>query len=318
MGVLHLTEQDVEQLVDMRTALDALAEAFQRLASGEAMNVPRVRATGSGIVLHTMSAAADYLGLVGYKAYTTTRRQAHFHLALFDQASGAQVAWIEANRLGQLRTGAASGLAAGSMARPGVAEMGLFGSGFQAETQLEALAAVRPLKRVFVYSRHEERRIDFAERMAQRLRIDVTPVDRPQEAAEELPIVVAATTSREPVFDGHGLAEGAFVCAVGSNSWKRAEIDSTVVRVADNIVCDSVAACQSEAGDFADALEKGIFDWRRAVDLADVLTGHAVGRNSPDSITLFKSVGLAIEDVALGAVLVERARAQGVGREIEL
>ena len=315
MGMLYLTEQDVEQLVDMPAALDAVAGAFEHLARGDAMNVPRVRAMGKGIVLHTMSAAADYLGLVGYKAYTTTRERAHFHLALFDQQTSEQLAWIEANRLGQLRTGAADWRPAW---RGDAVELGLFGTGWQAEAQLQALAAVRPLKRAFVYSRHEERRISFAERMSEQLEIEVVPVDRPQEAAEDLPIVITATTSREPVFDGNGLAEGTLVCAVGSNSLKRAEIDSTVIRLADNIVCDSVVACQAEAGDFVDALEKGIFDWRRAVDLADVITGQAVGRNTPESITLFKSVGLAVEDVALGAVVLQRARALGVGRHLEL
>src|SRR3569623_660833 len=154
--------------------------------------------------------------------------------------------------------------------------------------------------------------------MSAQLSIEGTPVDRPQEAAEDLPIVVTATTSAEPVFYGSWLAEGAFVAAVGSNWLKRAEIDSKVVRRADNIVCDSIEACRHEAGDFTDALEKGVFDWSRAVELADVVAGRAVGRSKPESITLFKSVGLAIEDVALGAKLLELARAQGVGIELPI
>ena len=128
--------------------------------------------------------------------------------------------------------------------------------------------------------------------------------------------MITATSSRAPVFDGNDLAEGALVCAVGANWLSRAEIDSTVVRRADNIVCDSVKACQAEAGDFVEALEKGIFDWSRAVDLADVLSGRATARNTRDSITLFKSVGLALEDVALGAKLLQRAREKGVGCEL--
>jgi len=152
--------------------------------------------------------------------------------------------------------------------------------------------------------------------MSAQLGIEVRPVDRPQDAAEELPIVVTATTSREPVFDGNCLAEGALVCAVGSNWLNRAEIDTTVVRRADNIVCDSIKACQQEAGDFVDALEKGVFDWARSVELADVLAGRATGRNNRDSIVLFKSVGIALEDLALGAQLLERARQQGVGTEL--
>jgi ornithine cyclodeaminase/alanine dehydrogenase-like protein (mu-crystallin family) len=318
MSVLYLQETDVLRLLDMRLAIDAVEEAFRRLAAGDASNVPRVRAIGPQMVLHTMSAAADYLGMSGWKAYSTTRQGARFHLGLYDQLSGALLALVEANALGQLRTGATTGVAVQWMADVNTTEAGLFGAGYQAETQLAAVAAVRPLKRVYVYSRQEERRQAFAERMSQRLDLEVTAVDRPQEAAEELALVITATTSREPVFDGNCLAEGALVCAVGSNWLNRAEIDSNVVRRADNIVCDRIEACQREAGDFVDALEKGVFDWSRAVELSDVVSGRAVGRSRPESIALFKSVGMAIEDVALAAQLVKLARAAGVGVELPL
>jgi ornithine cyclodeaminase/alanine dehydrogenase len=318
MGVLYLQETDVLRLLDIRLAIDAVEEAFRRLANGDAMNVPRVRAITPQMVLHTMSAAAPYLGMSGWKAYSTTRQGALFHLALYDEQSGALVALVEANALGQLRTGATTGVAVQWMADPGTTELGLFGTGYQAETQLAAVAAVRPLKHVYVYSRQHERRQAFAERMSQRLDLEITPVDRPQEAAEDLALVITATTSREPVFDGNDLAEGALVCAVGSNWLNRAEIDSNVIRRADNIVCDSIEACQREAGDFVDALEKGVFDWARAVELSDVVSGRAVGRSRPESITLFKSVGMAIEDLALGAQLVKLARMAGIGRELPL
>ncbi len=317
MSVLYLTEADVTRLLDMEAAIEVCAEAFRRLAAGEAENVPRTRAQSPGIILHSMSAAAGYLGLVGWKNYTTTRKRALFHLGLYD-ATGALIALIEADRLGQLRTGAASGVAAAAMALADATEVGLFGAGWQAQTQLEAIARVRAIQAAYVYSRNEQKRDEFASRMSAQLGIEVRAVDRPQEAAEDLPIVMTATTSREPVFDGAWLAEGTLVCAVGSNWLNKAEIDSTVIRRADNIVCDSVKACQNEAGDFVDSLEKGVFDWSRAVDLADVVTGRATGRNTRESIAIFKSVGLAIEDVALGGKLLELARAQGAGRELAI
>jgi alanine dehydrogenase len=317
MGVLHLTEADVERMVDIRIAIDVCEQAFRHWADGEADNVPRTRAKGPGIILHSMSAAAPYLGLVGWKCYTTTGTGARFCLGLYD-LDGAMVALIEANKLGQLRTGAATGVAIQFMADPEAGELGLFGSGWQAQTQLAAAVAVRPIRLAHVYSRNETRRNNFAELMSRRLDIEVRPVDRPQEAAEDLPIVITATASREPVFDGNWLAEGSLVCAVGSNSLNRAEIDSAVIRRSDNIVCDSVKACENEAGDFAEALEKGIFDWSRAVNLSDVVAGRATGRNTRDSIALFKSVGLALEDVALGAKILELARAQNVGRELPI
>ena len=315
MPAIYLTEADVERLLDIKTTIAVCEEAFRALADGNAENVPRARAQAPGIILHSMSAAAAYLGMVGWKSYTTTRKGARFHVGLYDQ-SGAMVALIEADKLGQLRTGATTGVAVGWMADPTASEVGLFGTGWQAQSQLAAVAAVRPIKVAYVYSRNEEKREKFAELMTKELDIEVRPVDRPQEAAEDLPIVVTATTSREQVFDGNWLAEGTLVCAVGGNWLNKAEIDTTVIRRADNIVCDAVKACQLEAGDFVDALEKGVFDWSRAVDLADVVTGRATGRNTRESICLFKSVGLAIEDVALGAKLVELARENNLGLDL--
>ncbi|MBX9790266.1 MAG: hypothetical protein K2Y37_15215 [Pirellulales bacterium] len=318
MSVLYLTEADVDRLVEMPAAIDAVTEAFRRLAAAEADNVPRARAQAPGIVLHSMSAAAGYLGLVGWKCYTTTKQSAQFHLGLYSQDSGRLVALVEANRLGQIRTAATTAVAASWMAAADAHEIGLFGTGYQAAGQLAALAHVRKLKQVFVYSRDAARRTAFARRMSDELRLEVIAVDRPEEAAADLPIVVTATTSRSPVFDGARLSEGTLVCAVGSNWPNRAEIDATVVRRADNIVCDSVECCRREAGDFADALERGLFDWSRAVNLADVVAGRAVGRKSADSIALFKSVGMAIEDVALGALLLERAAAAGAGSKLPI
>jgi len=312
-GVLHLTEADVAELLDIRLAVDTVEECFRRLASGEAANVPRARVQAPGILLHTMSAAAGYLGLVGWKCYTTTRAGAQFHVGVYDQTTGQLLALIEANRLGQLRTGATTGVAVQWMAPADATEVGLFGAGWQAEAQLAAVATARPLKNAFVYSRNPEKRADFAERMTAALGFRVSPVDRPQEAAADLPIVITATTSSDPVFDGSWLEEGALVCAMGSNALSRAEIDATVVRRAETIVCDSVDACRGEAGDFVDAIEKGVFDWPRAVDLADVVAGRAVGRGRNAGLKLFKSVGLAIEDIALAAKLLTLARENGRG-----
>ncbi|MBI2825932.1 MAG: ornithine cyclodeaminase family protein [Planctomycetia bacterium] len=318
MGVLYLTEADVALLIDMPQVIDVVEEAFRRLAAGEADNVPRVRARAPGIILHSMIAAAGYLGYVGWKCYTTTRDAAHFHVALCEQTTGNLVALLQGDHLGRLRTGATTGVALRAMAPVEAAELGLFGAGRQAETQLEAAAAAVPLRQAFVYNRDEARRAAFAARMAARLGLEVTPVDRPQEAVEDLPIVITATTSTTPVFDGHGLADGAVVCAVGSNALTRAEIDAVTVGRAQAIVCDSVAACRAEAGDFADATAKGVFDWQRAVDLSDVVAGKAVGRSRTGGIGLFKSVGLAIEDVALAARLVQLARERRVGVELPL
>lgn len=314
MAALYLTEHDVTRLVDMQAALDAVEEAFRRWGQGQADNVPRARAMAPGAVLHTMSAAAEYLGLVGWKCYTTTRQGAKFLIGLYDANDGSLQALIEADHLGQLRTGAATGVAAEWMADPDAKEVGLFGAGKQAATQLAALAKVRPLKRALVYSRNPDKRQEFCAWMAHDLGVQVEPVDRPQHAAADLPMVVTATTSREPVLDGSWLAEGAFVAAIGCNWHNRAEIDTATIRRAAVVVCDDIEACRREAGDFRDALEKGVFDWQQAVHLRDVVGGQAAGRpRGLGGVRLFKSVGLALEDVALGAEVLRRARQAGVG-----
>ncbi|MCC7086160.1 MAG: ornithine cyclodeaminase family protein [Pirellulales bacterium] len=313
MAVLYLTEADVARLIEMRTAIEVVEEAFRQLADGGANNIPRVRAISPGIVLHSMSAAAGYLGHVGWKSYTTTTSGAKFLVGLYDAESGDLEALIQADLLGRLRTAAATAVAIEWMADMHAAEMGLFGTGGQAAMQLEAVCLARPIHRCYVYSRKREKREHFSANMSAKLGIEVHPVDRPAGAAGDLPIVVTATTSAAPVFEGKTLAEGAMVAAVGSNWPNRSEIDVTTIRRADNIVCDSIAACQNEAGDFREAIQCGVFDWSRAVELADVVAGKAVGRNNPQSVTLFKSVGLAIEDVALAGKLLELARTNGAG-----
>jgi ornithine cyclodeaminase/alanine dehydrogenase len=269
-----------------------------------------------------MCAVADYLGLAGWKEYTTTRHGARFHVGLYDAQSGELTALLEADRLGQLRTGAVTGLAVRLMAPEkishGAIEMGLLGSGWQAESQLLAVRAACRLQRVFVYSRDVEKRRRFAARMSMETGVEVTAVDEPRQAVEGRSLVVTATSSREPVFDGRWLSPGALVCAMGSNWLNKAEIDREAVRRASAVVCDSIEACRREAGDFSASLEHGEFDWNRAIELADVAAGTTTLRAGGESSVLFKSVGLAIEDVALGAEVLRRAREQNLGRELAI
>ena len=310
MTVLHLSEADVERLLDMPTTIDVVEEAFRQLAAGNAHNVPRQRAHAKGIVLHSMSAAADYLGLVGWKQYPTTSSGAKFHVGLYEQATGSLVALIEADRLGQMRTGAVTGIAAKALATSDASQVGVFGSGWQAESQLQAIVATCPITRALVYSRDPGRRQAFAEKMTRVLGIEVIAVEEPRRAVQSVPIVITATTSRVPVFDGNWLNPGTLVCAIGSNWKQKAEVDVTTVRRAAAIVCDSVECCQHEAGDFNDAIEAGEFSWVTAHNLYDILADNTSVRKSPDEVFLFKSVGMAIEDVAVGGQLVQAGTAR--------
>ena len=311
---IYLTEDDVRDVIDMEMSIAVIEKAFQALADGQAENVPRRRAKAPGIMLHTMSAAAEYLGLVGWKAYTTTREGAKFHVGLYRADTGELIALIEANYLGQLRTGAASGVATEFMARPDSRIVGLLGSGLQARTQLKAVCTVRQIERVDVYSRNAERCEQFAEEMTEYCRTEVVPVHGPDQAAAEKDILICATNSKVPLFDGRVLELGTHLNVMGSNHLGKAEIDVATVQLADHIVCDSVEACKIEAGDFVEALDQGVTDWRRMHDLADVVAGRQTGRATPDDVTLFKSVGLAVEDVALAATILEARESRGPGQ----
>lgn len=318
MTALYLTEADVRELLDTEIAIDVVEEAFRQLAHGGAMNVPRARAHAEGIYLHTMSAVASYLGYAGWKAYTTTSHGARFHVGLYSIKSGELVALIEANYLGQLRTGAASAVATECMARPDAKVVGLFGSGFQARTQLKGVCTVRKIELVEVYSRNEERCRQFADLMSEWCNTRVVPSRNPDAVAAEKDIVICATSARTPLFEGKVLDEGTHLNVVGSNYLNKAEIDATTVQRADTIVCDSLEQCRLEAGDFVQALEAGAVEWSNMHELADVVAGRETGRKTAESITLFKSVGLAIEDVALAARLVELAAQEGLGQQLPL
>ncbi|MDA0835234.1 MAG: ornithine cyclodeaminase family protein [Planctomycetota bacterium] len=318
MPVLYLTENDVRELIDMSAAIELVEEAFGQLAEQRATNTPRQRVIQSGIMLHTMSAGSSEWGVVGWKNYTTTPTSAKFHVALYDAATGTLQALIEADTLGRLRTGAASGVATEYMARSDARLVGIFGAGKQAETQLEAVCAVRKIEHVTVHSRNPEKRDDFADRMSEKLGVTIEGVSSPFQAAGEKDIIITATSSKTPVFDGNDLDEGTHLNIVGSNFWQKAEIDVATVRRSDVIVCDNKVQCQIEAGDFRQALEEGAIDWKLMHELSDIVAERQTGRANADQITLFKSVGLAIEDLALGQEILKRARAQGKGRELEM
>ncbi|GAB4149297.1 MAG: ornithine cyclodeaminase family protein [Planctomycetaceae bacterium] len=318
MPVLFLKESDVRDLMDMEMSIEVVEKAFQAFSEKGCVNVPRVRATAPGLVLHTMSATAEYLGLAGWKAYTTTKSGARFHVAAYDLSSGEPIALIEADYLGQLRTGAASGVATEYMARPDSKVVGIFGTGLQARTQLKAVCTVRKIERVEVYSRSEENRVRFAEEMTEYCDTEVIPVRSPDEAAWEKDIVITATTSKTPLFDGRVLDVGTHLNVIGSNFMRKAEIDVTTVQRADHIVCDSIEQCKMEAGDFREAISLGACEWESMHNLADVVAGQKTGRATDDDITLFKSVGLAIEDVAMAGKLIELAREANVGQSLPL
>ncbi|HEX9417209.1 MAG TPA: ornithine cyclodeaminase family protein [Gaiellaceae bacterium] len=305
---LYLTESDVDGLLTPAEAVEVIEECFLRLARGEVENMPRRRLRLEEGALAVMAAADRELDLAGSKTYLASGEGASFVVALF--APGETVAVIEADRLGQLRTGAASGVAARHLARAGATTLGVIGCGRQAESQVACIRAARPeLERVVAYCRTPERLERFCERAG------AEPGESHRDPAEQ-EIVVTATTSSDPVLRGEWLRPGALVCAMGANRRSARELDDVVLERAAFVCCDSREQARNESGDLIEPIEHGVLDWLEVHELQEVVSGELDGRQSDDDIVLFKSNGLAAWDVAIGAAAVERARERGVGRQL--
>jgi ornithine cyclodeaminase/alanine dehydrogenase-like protein (mu-crystallin family) len=315
---IYLTESDVERLLTMPEAVAALEGAFARQAQGEVINQPRRRLHLPRGTYHTMTAADMELGLFGIKAYTAFVPKARFLMLLYSAHNGDMLAIIEADRLGQMRTGAASGVATQYLARlGGPLRVGIYGTGWQAQSQLQAVCAVREVERIVAYGRDATRRAEFCARMSAELGIEVAPAEQPEQAAVGQNVVITATTAREPVLLGRWLEPGAHLNIVGSNMLMKREIDDETVQRADLLVVDSIEQARSEAGDLLAPYERRIFRWEQVTELADVVGGKT-GRTHDGEITLFKSNGIALEDVAVAAVVYQKARSANVGAPIPM
>ena len=313
---LFLTEADVRQLLTVPMAIEAVAEAHRELSLANAVDVPRQRTRLPQTALHILQGALPGRDAIGYKAYTSNRSGVRFLVHGFCAASGVLRVVVEGDLLGMARTAAASAVATRALARPDAEIVGLFGSGWQAEGHLEAIAAVRPLRRVKVYARNAERLAAFCEKMSQRLNIEVVAAASAQETVSGSDIVSTVTTASSPLFDAKWLAPGTHINAAGSNSLIRREVGEDVLKVCGTIVVDSLATALKEAGDLLPALEKGRLAERALVELGDLLIARHPGRRSPDEITLFESQGMAIQDISLAVRLEALARERGLGLEL--
>ena len=313
-----MRERHVTELLDIHIAMAAVEEVLRDQAEGQATNRPRYRVPSQTSLLHVMAAGDKRLGVCGLKVYTTARKGTRFLVLLYDSESGDMLAMIEADRLGQMRTGAASGVATKYMARAGADTVGIYGTGWQAESQLMAVCAARPIKAVKAYSRKPERREAFARKMTSMLRVDVSPAEAPEEAARGQAIIITATSAREPVLDGKWVEPGTHINAAGSNFASKAEIDVESLRRASIIAVDSIEQSRIEAGDLLPAIERGVIWWESVTELGQIIAGRAPGRTSEDEITIFKSNGIALEDIATALRLYNLARERGIGDSIDL
>ncbi len=296
--MFYFSEADVRELLPVNECVGVMQRTFEALAQGRAQNQPRRRMhLESGSVLHSL--AGVFHNYFGTKFYSSNPRYgAHFSFMLYDAKTAQPLAFMEANHLGQIRTGAASGYATDLMADPAAETVGIIGSGFQAKTQLDAIRAVRPIRTVRVWSRSEEKRRKFAEEYSSK-ECSVTAVDTAEQAVRGASIVVTATNSKDPVFEDAWIAPGTMINAMGSNVANRRELPAELVRRADLVAVDSLEQAKIEAGDLI--LPDS---WQNVVELKDVQRHF-----DPGKITIFKSIGLGVEDVAAGAFVYERGLA---------
>jgi ornithine cyclodeaminase len=315
---LFLKEDDVRQVLTMSIALEAVEQVLREHALGHAVDIPRERTRIPKSALHILQGAIPTRGVIGYKAYTSTREGNRFLLYLYHSELGNLEAIIEADFLGMMRTGAAGGVAAKWLSRPESSVVGLFGTGWQAQGQLEALCAVRPIKKVKVLGRDRERLWIFCEAGRTRFGIEVVPAADGKETVADSDIVTTVTTSATPVVQHPWIGEGTHLNAVGSNALIRREIDEQTLRQCGLIAVDSREVAARECGDLLPLLEKGRINWRQIPELGEIIAGRAPGRSGKNQITLFESQGMAVQDLAVGAMVLERARELGLGTELPI
>jgi len=307
---LYLTEAEVGELLTPADALEAVEGCFRRLAAGAVENTPRKRVRLEGGMFAVMSAVDRELGFAGLKSYAWLEDGTPFVVVLFDTGKAELAAVIEADKLGQLRTGAASGVAAKHLAREEAVSLGMIGCGWQARSQVACIREALPgLERVVAFCRSEDRLDEFCRE------VGAEAAESHREAAAQ-DVVVTATTSRDPVLRGEWLRPGALVCAIGANDARHRELDNVVLERAAFVCCDSVEQARRESGDLIEPVEAGVLDWLEVHELQEVVAGELPGRQADDDIVLFKSNGLAAWDVAIGALALERAREQGAGTQV--
>lgn len=315
---LFLSENDVKNLLTVEMALEGVESAHRDLANGLAIDTPRARSRLPQTVLHILQGALPAQGVIGYKAYTSNKSGNRFLVHLFDAATGRLKAVIEADYLGMIRTGAASGVAARWLARPDASVAGVFGAGWQAEGHVRAICAALPLERVKVFSRKADKLQDFCRRMSETTGVAVEPADSAEETVRGSDVIGTVTTAAQPLFDAAWLEPGVHINAAGSNSLIRQELSEAAIRRCDLVAVDAVPTALAEAGDLLPLLEKGRLHARQLVELGEVIIGRHAGRVSAEQITLFESQGMAIQDLAVALRVLAAAEAGGLGRQMPM
>lgn len=311
-GPLYLTETDVQRLVTFKDAIATLELMFETWRDPATINLPRQRAQIGKGSFNLMGAALGASEIFGLKAYLGAPG-GRFHVLLYSSRDGSLKAMIEADHLGRMRTGAASGLATKILANQDARTLGVIGGGRQALTQVAAVCAVRKIETVRVFTRTAEHRNAFAKEIERKLRVAAEPVTTGEAAIGDADVVITITKSAEPVLRANWLKSGVHINAAGANSASRREVDAETVLRATVRATDQVAQARVEAGEYCDLVAAERLQWSDIVELGDILTEKIPGRRGPHDITLYKSLGIALEDIAFADLIWRRAVERGVG-----
>lgn len=316
---LHINEAEVQSVFTMALAIEAVEAISRRQAHGEVLVHPRRRfELPGGAFFHHMAAADVGAHVVATKQYTYVGGKLKFLVCLFSTESGELLALIEADMMGRMRTGAASGVATKYLARKDAASAAIIGTGGQAKTQLEAMAAVCKLSTVKVYGRDAERRESFAREMSAVLKIPVQAVGSSGEATSGAAIICTATTAGQAVVSADHISPGTHINAIGANHMKKRELDAATVAKSDRIFVDSIEQSRQEAGDLVLGFAGNEKRWDAVRELSSLVAGICPGRTADSQITLFKSNGIAAWDLAAAVCVYRLAKERGLGRALPL
>jgi alanine dehydrogenase len=322
--IVFLSERDVQTAITMPDAMIIVENAFRDYALGQATMLPRVSQTlpGTAGMFRILSAVLPRQKMFGLKTLTgfpgkRIEDEVYFAILLFEMETGALRAVISSNYLTGLRTGAASGVAAKYLAREDSSSLGIVGAGVQAWFQAEALCAVRPIGGVKIFSRDKNRAEDFAIRLRKAFPVDAVVVKSAQDAIRGSDLVITATTASDPLVQGDWLEPGTHVCGIGANTRTKRELDISCFERA-HVVADSREQVLQESGDLRDAVETGrVTSDVVYAELGELAAGLQQGRSSPEEITIFKSVGLPLQDIAVAAFVFQSAQRSGIGTQLD-
>lgn len=316
--IRYLTESDIQKLLTMPLALEAMEQAHKALAEHRAIDIPRARIHLPVGAQHVLQAAAPELGYIGFKYYYTRPSGRSFYVHLMSIENGTLDAIIEAVWMSMVRTGAASGVATKHLANPDASVLGQIGAGYQGMSQLEAVCQVRKIRTVKVFARNKDKLVAFCNKMSEKTGVEVRPAESAEAAVRGSHVVNVITKSSEPVLKGEWLEPGQHVNAAGSNALTRREIDLAAVKKCDVVTVDGRGTARNESGDLLPAIENGLLRWETLTEIGEVIAKKAPGRASAKQITLYESHGMGLQDVWVGSKMLALARERGVGTDLPI